>query len=395
MNAGHRDSSYVFEFVDPYQTTIGRSPPLKPQAIGDISGLSHEELLELMADASPDIGDHKFEKEIDVYALVPEQPLDMYSDCCESEEEPDADTLFTLLEEKRKTVQPNVNITPLAVSTQSAKANMSKNLELADMKKIAEVLVEAINKNIRDGKRPDFSIRGVLFKDMHAGEIRKPKPNKNGQFPNNLSVLVRSPMGTGRHINIKCFLKGSITMTGCRIKEDGIAAIKILEQFLRKQKTKVFASKEEAKSFCIRNFSTTMVNSGYSLGFEVDRERLYEFLCANTELNISYAPARYAGVKISFYYNSIRENQDGICRCPGSPCTGDKSTAGKGSGDKIGQCKRVTVAIFESGQVINTGGRNIDQAQTAYKYVNSIISENANKFVKIRLEDVMRELEDI
>lgn len=399
--------SVVFEFVDPYGGSAGhpyqtvRSPPMKPLGnMGPDFALSQEELFSLMteATASDDISDRKeeFEKEIDVYALVPEPPcaqqcpygLDgMYVESDNQvEEEPDfdVDSLYALLEERRRTIKTKVDITPLAVTTQSAKAVMSQPI---DLQLLATTLRDAIVENIDEGVRENFAIRGVLCKKVHAGEIRKPKPTKTGQFPNNCSVLIRSPMGTGRHINMKIFRGGKITMTGCLVKEDGIAAIKILEQYLRKQRC-IF-EKKESLGFKISQFQTTMVNSGYQIGFEVDRERLYEFLTSETELNVSYAPATYAGVKIAFYYNSINKNQDGICRCPGSPCTGDKTTAGKGSGDKVGQCKRVTVAIFESGKVIDTGGRNIKHANTAYTYVNKVIRKNANKFVKINVTDVL------
>jgi TATA-box binding protein (TBP) (component of TFIID and TFIIIB) len=336
--------------------------------------------------------EEKYEKEIDVYALVPEQFSNESHDVVDPVDmDPDVDSLFFLLEEKRKTVIPTVNITPLVVSTQTAKAAMSIKLNLKD---VVDILENAVRINIEEGKNPDFSIKGILYKDRHAGNIRKPKPNKKGQFPNNFSVLIRSPMGTNKNINIKCFLKGNMTMTGCKIKEDGIAAIRILEEFLRKQKS-LFETKEDAKNFRINNFSTTMVNSGYRLGFKVDRERLYDFLTQNTELNVSYNPTRYAGVKISYYYNSLNKENNGICLCPGSVCTGGGSTSGKGSGDKIGQCKRVMVAVFESGEVIDTGGSNLSQAIAAYEYINPIISKNAQKFVKINIEDILCDLNDV
>jgi TATA-box binding protein (TBP) (component of TFIID and TFIIIB) len=379
-------------------------------------------------------------KEIDIYAFIPEDPD--IQDFTNVEDDLDANEIFQLLEEERKKTEVKIKISDLVVTTQSAKATMSYPI---DLKILSEVIAEEISKN----KNKYFPIRGVLYKTIHTGEISKPKENKNGQFPNNCSILIKSPMQTGRYINVKVFRTGKITMTGCLVKEDGISSMKILEQFLKKKKhlfkkkliknfieenkyfiksyevEKCFSQSEKyeeydlktfleenkdlfkekelrnyleknkdlfkegnQKDFSIHSFETTMVNSGYSLGFSVDRERFYNFLCEYTELNVSFTPITYAGVKISFYYNSINKNQDGICRCPDSFCTGDKVKAGKGSGEKINQCKKVTISVFESGNVIDTGGRNIKHARAAYDYINKIIRENAQEFVKINLKDV-------
>jgi TATA-box binding protein (TBP) (component of TFIID and TFIIIB) len=349
--------------------------------------------------------EEKFENEIDIFALIPDD-MHMHDDDNEiftgtddrfdsifgkeeekeegKEKEIDVDKIYQLLEEKRKNMDVGVNITPLCVTTQTAKAYMSQAL---DLKEIAKT----IGQSILDDEDNTFSIRGVLYKDYHYGEIKQPKPRKSGQFPNNCSVLVRSPMGTGRHINIKIFQKGSMTMTGCLIKEDGIASIKILEQYFKKH-PHLFPHPEKKKEFTIGKFETTMVNSGYSLGFQVDRERFYDFLKNNTELNVSYAPATYAGVKISFYYNDHNEKNDGICRCPNSICTGDKPQAGKGHGKEIGKCKKVTIAVFESGKVINTGGRIIKHSLSAYEYINRLIKEHAKEFVRIDISSIEEDL---
>ena len=69
----------------------------------------------------------------------------------------------------------------------------------------------------------------------------------------------------------------------------------------------------------------------------------------------------------------------------------NKSTSGKGCGNGIGQCKKVTVAFFESGNIVITGGRNIKQAIVTYNYVNeNIIKPFAKKFAIINIEDICK-----
>ena len=365
----------------------------KSDNLGKMSEIPEIEVLELMKNASWEFDENdnsqysKYGREIDIYSLVHN----------ENSEDEDMN-IYDIIEEYRKNYIPPIGITPLSISVQSAKAKMTN---FFNSLLLSQIIAEHINKNEKRGKKS--SIAGVYFKDketgeeVHAGIIKKPNPRKKGSFPNGISVLIPSPMGTGRKINLKIFKNGSNSMTGCKIKEDGIAAVKILEQFILKQK-KLFESVEKQKSFRILNFETTMVNSNYYIGFKLDRNRLFEIIQEFfPKIFVSYDPARYAAVKMGFYYNSNKDgpdgqdNQDGICKCPDNTSNLDKSTSGKGCGNGIGQCKKVTVAFFESGYIVITGGRNINHANITYKYVNkNIITKFAKKFALINIEDILQ-----
>ena len=53
-------------------------------------------------------------------------------------------------------------------------------------------------------------------------------------------------------------------------------------------------------------------------------------------------------------------NNCGICKCSGI-------CHGKGCGNGDGECKGVTIAIFEKGKILITGARNKDQLITCKK----------------------------
>ena len=313
----------------------------------------------------------KYGREIDLYALVNNDEIGIYE----------------YLQLVRDKYEPPVDITPLKVSVRSAKAKMNQILDLGEM---TNILAGAIDAYIIDGKKPEFSIRGVLHGDIHRGEIKKPSPRKKGKFPNNMAVLFRSPYkidGKQRGIYVRVFKNGSISMTGCKITEDGVAAIKILEQFLKKYPS-LFKNKEDQKAFKINNFELTMINSNYFIGFKLDRSRTFDILFNKYPLLFSsYDPDKYAAVKVGFFYNTIKDVQDGICPCTGKTCTLKKTTAGKGTGSGEGQCKKVTIAIFETGNIVITGGRSVTQATAAYTYINSIIRENAKDFALIKITE--------
>ena len=61
----------------------------------------------------------------------------------------------------------------------------------------------------------------------------------------------------------------------------------------------------------------------------------------------------------------------GICNCCG-PCNG------KG---KDGLCKKITVAVFNSGKIIITGGQSYEHLNTAYDFITEIIEKNKDELI--------------
>lgn len=376
-----------------------------PKYSDEISKIINSEFCEIKKNISSD--NLSYDKEIDIYAII-ENKADNYDENSESDEDYNEEdyfkqvwrnwskimgkedlkhtdenkNIFNYIENYRLNHKPNINITSLSVSAQSAKALMTMSF---DLQVLSEIIVKSIIKYRNNKKK--FSILGIFYKNVHEGIIKKPKPRKKGAFPNNMAILIKSPMGTEKIIHMKIFKNGSISMVGCKIKEDGFAVTKILEKFILKQSI-LFKNKEKDK-FRIIDFETTMVNSNYSVGFKIDRDRLFTFLQDKyNNLFSSYDPAVYAAVKIGFFYNSIKTTQDGICSCSNESCNLKKSTAGKGCGNGHGKCKKVTIAIFESGNIVITGGRNINQANAAYDYINNIIRENAKDFALLKISDI-------
>ena len=79
----------------------------------------------------------------------------------------------------------------------------------------------------------------------------------------------------------------------------------------------------------------------------------------------------YPGVNIKYYLNPLRNNF-GICDCE-KPCNG------KGLNDT---CKKITIAVFKSGKIIITGGRNKNHIQKAYEFITEFIEENKTLVLK-------------
>jgi hypothetical protein len=89
----------------------------------------------------------------------------------------------------------------------------------------------------------------------------------------------------------------------------------------------------------------------------------------------SFQPLTYPGVKLEYYWNSDSQEK-GICICKG-PCFG------KGTGHGENNCKKVTVAIFDSGQLLITGANAFCQIDAAYKFICGVIRDNIEEVKKV------------
>ena len=159
-------------------------------------------------------------------------------------------------------------------------------------------------------------------------------------------------------------------MTGIKKETQGYNAIELLireiNQLSEIQKMNIF---ETTDIHQIESIETVLINSDFDIYCEVNREMLHRLIVDHGYYS-SYEPCTYPGVNIKYYYNPIKNNF-GICSCD-QPCNG------KG---KENTCKKITIAVFKSGKIIITGGRNKQNIQSAYKFITEFINENKDKIL--------------
>jgi TATA-box binding protein (TBP) (component of TFIID and TFIIIB) len=133
-----------------------------------------------------------------------------------------------------------------------------------------------------------------------------------------------------------------------------------------------------------QNFKIRMINTDFKVycdpefqkGFEIRRKEIHK-LFINDEYNnkCSFQPGIYQGVKLEYFWNIHNKNKNGICSCP-------KYCYGKGMGQNIGECKKVTGALFESGSVLITGGITFEQVDETYKYICDFLVKHKDTIKK-------------
>jgi len=214
-------------------------------------------------------------------------------------------------------------------------------------------------------KAESYPVKGTFEKD------------KKSTFFNSaaLNVLVSD----NKCINLKLFKNGKVQMTGVPNIDIGYYCVQLVINYMKNNddnttKKSIF----DIKKIGIFNYNTVLINSDFFCGMEIQRENLYTILLEKYDLNVSYEPENYPGVKLEYFWNknNYQTNNEGKCLC-------SKKCQGKGDGEGEFQCKKITISSFQSGKVIVTGARSEFQLDIAYKFINKVFQDNCN-FIKKR-----------
>lgn len=199
------------------------------------------------------------------------------------------------------------------------------------------------------------------------------KKKKRDSFQNQLTFIIA--INANKSINLKLFKNGKIQMTGLRNEEDGYMAMNKLISNIKH----IPGISDNNKAMVANKLNIILINSDFEIGFKIRRDELFK-LIGERGLYVVYEPDIYPGVNSKYFYNTntIGTQNEGICCC-------DKKCDGKGEGNGNGDCKKITIAIFQSGSIIITGSKTNEQMVFAYNYINNLIREN---MTNIRKNDV-------
>lgn len=255
-----------------------------------------------------------------------------------------------------------MNISPLRVSTMTITGNLGVTPNLQQLYDNGSFIPywyigEGIIKIELSGKGKGICTEDILHRST---KVKK-------HFFNQSSLAFRLHLGdnTYKEINIKLFKNGGFQMTG--ISSEEMARNALLRLIALNAERGIWETPPYIHTFNIR-----MINSDYTIGKSIRRERLHRILVENYGLWSSYEPTIYQGVNTKFYWNKSRAEgtPPGICVCP-TPCEGG------GSGYEVGDCKKITISPFRTGSIIITGAKNMEQLDDAYKFMNNVLETHA------------------
>ena len=286
----------------------------------------------------------------------------------------------------------NIHFSPYRISTITCNANIGNDINinlgiLFDNIKVIHNIAEGIDKGIvwvqfiKDG--------ADVSKGVYPKKRRKSKKNtmKKNRFDNQVTVIYKF---NDKYIpNVKIFKNGNIQLTGIKDIKDTehivnhiINDITFIYNNIDKQ---IIVNAEPCYILDLKyqNFKIRMINTDFKVysdpefqkGFEIRRKEIHKLFINDQHNNkCSFQPGIYQGVKLEYFWNINNKNKNGICSCP-------KYCYGKGTGHNIGECKKVTGALFESGSVLITGGITFEQVDETYKYICDFL-EKHKEFIK-------------
>lgn len=223
-------------------------------------------------------------------------------------------------------------------------------------------------------------------------KMKKTACIKKTSFDNQVTFLYKSD----NYPNLKLFKNGNIQITGVKDKDDVEIIVKqVIEEIKRIWETNHSISQTEdfMKKIGFYNFRIRMINTDFKTfgdeemteKFLIRRRALHMILISERYNNkCSFEPGKYHGVKLEFFWNEEKEKQDGLCCCR-------DNCFGKGNGKGNKNCKKITIAIFESGSVLITGGISFIQIDDAYKYITEIFRNHHKEIKKMDLNNLLVE----
>jgi hypothetical protein len=265
--------------------------------------------------------------------------------------------------------------TPLRISTLVTTGHLGETINLAKLfEQIPSILIpigypdEGFLKMEHETKVIGHSARDMLTKRRVSDKT----------FFNQSTFVIRKRRGGEgedrnefKEVNMKLFANGGFQMTGVTSEEFS----KVVLQFILEAFGRLPAPISE-KPLSMKRFSVQLLNSDYKMNAPLKRSELHRILCQEYRLSSTLETTIYQGVNTKYYYNEAAPATRGICMCP-------RFCNGQGDGTTIGSCKKVTIAAFQTGSIIITGARNMNQLDEAYGFMNQVLQTHRDAVVKI------------
>ena len=266
----------------------------------------------------------------------------------------------------------DVTFTPLRISTNVATGNLGSKLYL-------DKLFDQLPPVLIPFGYPEEGILKMEHKDRVVGagarDILTKKKAAKKTFFNQSTLVVRKrrleDSSQFKEVNIKLFANGGIQMTGIT----GLDFARITLEWLLPILSRLPQAISEQPLF-IKQLKIQLINSDYHVNANIHRDNLHQIMSGQYSMYSSLEKLIHQGVNIKYYYNTSRlVGRPGICNC-------EKPCPGQGEGDAPGQCKKITILAFQTGDIIVTGARKKEQLDEAYDFMNQILLRHSKEILR-------------
>jgi len=215
--------------------------------------------------------------------------------------------------------------------------------------------------------------RQITYKDVRKinmgiskKDLTSYRTKVKGAFYNCFVVIMRIPFkNTFKEVHIKVFNTGKLEIPGIQSDDFLIMALDSLVEMLSPLCDKPLSYNED--------IDTVLINSNFACNYYIDRDKLSTLLKYKYHLHVNYDPCSYPGIQVKFYYNGMKDVQDGVCAC-------GKRCSKKGSGSGENQCLEISFMVFRTGSVLIVGHCTIPILKVVYRFLKNILFVDHQEF---------------
>lgn len=194
--------------------------------------------------------------------------------------------------------------------------------------------------------------QGLCKKDITSYRCKR-----KGAFYNCFALILRINFEDSfKEIHVKVFNTGKLEIPG--IQDDAVL-VKTLDLLIKTLQPLV---PEKEKLQWLKNKSeTVLINSNFSCGFYINREKLYNRLKYHYRINSAYDPCSYPGIQCEFYYDPESEVQ-----------TGQHTPTGI-SDEERERFIKMSFMVFRTGSVLIVGKCKEYVLQKIYEFIKVLL----------------------
>jgi hypothetical protein len=269
---------------------------------------------------------------------------------------------------------PSLTFTPLRISTLVTTGHFGTTVNLQALFEQMGALIIPIGYSAEGFLKMEheISVIGHSARDM----LTKRRVSDKTFFNQSTLVIRKLRGGSGadaaelKEVNVKLFANGGFQMTGVTSEEFSRNVLNFMLDALSRLPQPISST-----PLTVAKFAIQLLNSDYKMSALLKRAELHRILCQQYRLSSTLETTIYQGVNTKYYYNEESPHSGGICQCP-------RFCNGQGDGTKVGSCKKITIAAFQTGSIIITGARNRRQLDEAYDFMNEVLQKHRGVLAK-------------
>lgn len=200
---------------------------------------------------------------------------------------------------------------------------------------------------------------GLSKKDITSHRC-KPK----SAFYNCFVLIIRLNMdGCFKECHTKIFNTGKIEIPGIQSDDVLYKLLSFIVDILKKN------GEYDGLKYDSDKTETVLINSNFSCGYYINRDKLYDILQQKYRLHTLYDPCSYPGIMSKFYYNvNLSKNMQ----------TGIKSRDDE---------KHISFMIFRTGSILIVGKCIEDELMEIYEFLKNILETEYKNIVQVNNDE--------